>query len=46
MAKLEQAWKRFAEAERSVRLLDEELVPRAEQALRIFSEEYSTGRPV
>jgi outer membrane protein, heavy metal efflux system len=43
MAELEQYLEEIRRSERSVRLLDEELVPRAEQALRILSEEYSTG---
>ena len=43
MAELEQYLEQIRRSERSIRLLDEELVPRAEQALRILSEEYSTG---
>jgi outer membrane protein, heavy metal efflux system len=43
MVELESVMEEVRSSERSVILLDEELVPRAEQALRILSEEYSTG---
>jgi outer membrane protein, heavy metal efflux system len=43
MTELESAMEEIRTAERSVILLDEELVPRAEQALQILSEEYATG---
>jgi outer membrane protein, heavy metal efflux system len=43
MTELEQYLEEIRSSERTIHLLDEELVPRAEQALRILSEEYSTG---
>ncbi len=43
MADLQWALEEIRSSERLVLLLDEELVPRAEQALRILSEEYATG---
>ncbi len=43
ITELESALEEIRTSERSVILLDEELVPRAEQALRILSEEYATG---
>jgi outer membrane protein, heavy metal efflux system len=44
ITELETAMEENRSSERSVHLLDEELVPRAEQALRILSEEYTVGR--
>tara|TARA_R100001143_G_scaffold63595_1_gene73216 strand:+ start:32773 stop:34374 length:1602 start_codon:yes stop_codon:yes gene_type:complete len=43
MTSLEEMLEEVRSAERSFILLDEELVPRARQALTIMSEEYSTG---
>ena len=43
LADLQSALEEIRSSERSVKLFDEELVPRAEQALRILSEEYATG---
>jgi len=43
MTDLQSALEEIRSSERSVKLLTEELVPRAEQALRILSEEYATG---
>ena len=40
---LEQALERYRESERNITLLTEELLPRAEQALSILSEEYAAG---
>jgi outer membrane protein TolC len=42
-ADLEQALEQHRESLRSITLLDQELIPRAEQALKILSEEYSSG---
>lgn len=41
---LERAMKSLRDAQREHRLITEELRPRSEQALKILSEEYSTGR--
>lgn len=43
MTELQSALEEIRSSERSVILLDEELVPRANQALTILSEEYATG---
>lgn len=43
MAELDELSEEIRSAERSFILLDQELVPRARQALTILSEEYSTG---
>ena len=43
MAELEQYLEEIRRSERKSTLLSDELVPRAEQALRILSEEYSVG---
>jgi len=40
---LEQALEQYRESERNISLLTEELLPRAEQALSILSEEYAAG---
>ncbi|MEX2344661.1 MAG: TolC family protein [Balneolaceae bacterium] len=40
---LEQALEQYRESERNITLLTEELIPRAEQAFSILSEEYSAG---
>jgi len=40
---LEQALEQYRESERNIALLTEELLPRAEQALSILSEEYAAG---
>ncbi|MFU8861712.1 MAG: TolC family protein [Cyclonatronaceae bacterium] len=40
---LELALEQYRETVRSIALLDHELIPRAEQALEILSEEYATG---
>ncbi|MEX2657205.1 MAG: TolC family protein [Balneolales bacterium] len=43
IAELEEALGKHRESERSLRLLDDELIPRANQALEILSDAYSTG---
>ncbi|MGM0738696.1 MAG: TolC family protein, partial [Bacteroidota bacterium] len=43
LTELEEALERFRESERSVRLLEEELIPRAEQAYEILDDEYAAG---
>jgi len=40
---LEKALEQYRESERNITLLTEELLPRAEQALSILSEEYAAG---
>ncbi len=43
LTELEESFERFRETERSVRLLDDELIPRAEQAYEILGDEYAAG---
>lgn len=43
LTELEEGLERFRESERSIQLLEIELIPRAEQAYEILSEEYAAG---
>ena len=43
LTELEEALERFRESERSVRLLEDELIPRAEQAYEILGDGYAAG---
>lgn len=43
VSRLESGLEQFRKSERGIQLLDDELIPRAERALSILTEEYSAG---